>query len=193
VLAAKENTVKANTASGGRANADKTSAERAYTDASSAVGTARADAESAYKQIEVARLAKEAADKSAAEEQAKKDEAEKQRLLDEERLRVANGTGNPAAVAEYERQLADAKAKTAAAAAASDAADKKVEDAKEAAKPPERESLLLKPKMEKVGFGPTSATGEGLSTTVKVALGVGVLAAAGGAYWWFKIRPKGVK
>jgi hypothetical protein len=100
-------------------------------------------------------------------------------------------------VAELERQLADANAKLESAKSASDAADKKVEEARveaqEAKTPPQPQSLLLKPKMEKVGFGPTDATGEGLSMTAKVAIGVGVLAAAGGAYWWFKIRPKGVK
>jgi hypothetical protein len=190
VKAASDAAARSAAASGGRSTDAKTNAAAAYNEAALAAQQARTDADTAYKQIEVAGLAKAAADKTAAEEQAKKDEAEKQRLLDEERLKVANGAGNPAAVAELERQLADAKAKTAEAKAASDAADKKVEDAKEAAKPPERESLLMKPKMEKVGFGPTSATGEGLSTTVKVALGVGVLAAAGGAYWWFKIRPK---
>ena len=197
VRTAADATAAANTASGNRASGEKTTAEGAYSSAVDAVAQARAEADSATKQIEVARLAKESADKAASEQQATRDAAEKQRLLDEERLKVANGTGNPAAVVELERQVTDANRKAEEAKAASDAADKKVEEARveaqEAKMPPQPQSLLLKPKMEKVGIGPTDATGEGLSMTAKVAIGVGVLAAAGGAYWWFKIRPKGVK
>jgi hypothetical protein len=197
VRTAADATAAANTASDNRAGGEKTAAEGAYLSAEQAVAQARAEAESATKQIEVARLAKEAAEVSAREAAARQEEENKRKALEQAQLAAAQGSISPAEVAVLQQQYETAKAETEKITAASDAADKKVEEARveaqEAKTPPQPQSLLLKPKMEKVGIGPTDATGEGLSMTVKVAIGVGVLAAAGGAYWWFKIRPKGVK
>jgi hypothetical protein len=189
----------ANTASGSRANAEVTAAEAAYTEAQAAAAQALADANSATLQIEVATRAKEAFDKQRAEDAALTDLAAIEKRLNDEKLKLAQGLSTQAIVDELQRQYDAAKKKADEATAASNTADQQVDaarvEAQEAKTPPEpvRESLIGKPKMDKVGFGPSKGAGEGLSTTVKVALGVGVLAAAGGAYWWFKIRPKGVK
>lgn len=177
----------------------------AFDEAAKAEAQAKADAESATKQVEVARANKVLIDAKVVADAAVKEAQDAQRRAEEERIRLAQGQSTQAAVDEYQRQASAANDRASQATGAVNAAGTAVTETRAAAASaripaePEkldlsssgRTSLIGKPG-KKVKLGGTGM-GEGLSTTVKVAIGVGVLAAAGGAYWWFKIRPKGVK